>query len=390
MNSPDRSPLRKIDFARSGLVTTLILVVLFLGLTFLFKERGRGHLHKLTTPAAVQHLAPPPQPGGKDAINIGRLSIVNGSGPEFLSTTLMPGLGMSVLDLRVSFPLHGEMSILNAVTLQQVAENAAKRLADESTPAAEDSRALAVESSPLLVWSSRKSLDEDDLRASAINLQASETAENHGMPDGGDASALFPAIQKTGPGLLPSGVELRSSVLMSGRAFEITLTARNGSNATIPLRLGWLPHFVLPGHDRSQVRVVVPSTERVEHGRITPAAGFNGRRGELIGNSMDVTLTHLNRDFLSAGAEMDVLDPKGGYGIRITALSPNMRTARVLAPAGKKWVAVVPIADSANTLTSNAASAHGEQPAKGLAPGATMQWKVRLELMELMKQPGME
>ncbi|MBS1816169.1 MAG: hypothetical protein JSS87_14960 [Acidobacteria bacterium] len=371
-------------------MTALLLTVLFLGLTFLFKERGRGHLHKLTTPAPLPHVAPPPQPGGKDAINIARLSMVNGSGPEFLSTTLMPGLGMSVLDLKASLPLRGEVSLLQSVGLQEITEDAAKRTADHSISAADVSRALAMESSPLLVWSSRKAVDQDDLLASAINLQQAETSENHGMPDGGDASALFPATQKSQPGALPAGVEVRSSVLMSGRAFELTITARNNSNDTLPIRLGWLPHFELPGSDRSQLRVVIPSTERLEHGSVSPAAGFTSRRGKSIGSSMDVTLTHLSRDFLSAGAEMDLLDPKSGYGIRITALNPNIRTVRVLAPAGQTWLAIVPIADATDTLATRVASARGEQPAKGLAPGATMQWKVRLELMELMKQSGNE
>lgn len=384
LNSSGKSPFRKIDFARSGLVTTIILAILFAGLTFLFKERGKGHLHKLTTPTPLQKVEPSPQPGGKDPISIARLSMVNGSTAEFLSTTVLPGLGMSILDLKAELPMRGEIQLLQGSTVKEITAAADKYAADKAATPETTTHVFSTMSSPMLAWSSHSSVDQDDLQSSAI-FQSANSNDSHGMPDGGDATALFTSLSKPVAGSLPPGIELRSSILMSGRAMEINLTARNVGNSTLPLRLGWLPHFILPGDDRSEMRIVVPATQRIASGNTVEVTGFNTGDGKAIGDSMDVTLTHLTRDFLSAGSEIRLLDPQCGCGIRVTTLSPNIRTVRILAPAGAPWVAIVPIADATETLANRVASASGGQPTKGLAPGAIMHWKIRVELMELMK-----
>lgn len=384
MNLSGKSPLRKIDFARSGLVTALILAVLIAGLTFLFKERGKGHLHKLTTPSPPAPVEPSPQPGGRDAVTIGRLSMVNGSTAEFLSTTVLPGLGMSVLDLKAELPMRGEVQLLQAATVKEITAAAAKLGADKTTSPEEAVHTLASMSSPMLAWKSLGPVDQDDLTGSSL-FQYASSAENHAMPDGGDATALFAASDKVAAGFLPPGIELRSSVLMSGRAMEVTLTARNNGSTTQPLRLGWLPHFMLPSGDRSQLRVVVPSTQRIEHGKAVEVLGFNSAAGKAVGDDMDVTLTHLTRDFLSAGSEIRLLDPECGCQIRLTTLSPNIRTIRILAPKGVPWISLVPIADANETLANRVASASGGEPTKGLTSGSTMRWKVRVELLELTR-----
>lgn len=395
MNDPrtplkSRDSVRKVDFARSGLVTTVFLAVLLLVLYFLFHERGKGHLHKLTTVVPVAPMAPPAQPGGTDAITIGRFSLVNGAAPEFISSTLLPGLGMSVLDLRASFPLRGEVPVLSSVTLQQIADEANRRIADPATPPQNDSRAIAVSTSPLLAWISDKALDSDDLGSAAINLQRAESAENHAMPDGGDTTAVFSAQPQTAPGHMPPNIEMRTSALMSGRAFELSLTARNAGNTTVPLRIGWMPHLIMPGKDRSQWRLVIPTDQRLSAGKTVSAhdtrADFTSRVGQAIGGEpVDITLTHLTRDFMSPGCEMQLLDPKSGYGLRLITLTPNIRSVRIVAPAGADWVSIIPIADAMDTLANRVAGVRGETQTHGLAPGATMHWKIRLELFELTK-----
>lgn len=385
-----RPATRRIDFARSGLVTTAFLAILIGFIFFLFHERGKGHLHKLTSVAPA---APPPplaQPGGKEAISLGRLSLVNGSEAELLSSTILPGFGMTVLDLRASFPMLGERSILKSLPLQQVAVDGNRLVRDPKTPPEADSQAISSTTSPILAWVSDKPLNLDSVNSAAITLQAAESPENHAMPDGGDATAVFPAVADAAPGAMPPHIEMRTSALLSGRAFELSLTARNAGAAAVPLRLGWLPHFVLPSGKRSDYRLVIPANERVMGNKtistVNTPSDFSTRSGRAVGSgAVDITLTHLTRDFLSPGSEMQILDPESGYGIRLVTLTPNIRSVRIISPAGADWISLIPVADSMDTVANHIAGATGVPPTHGLAPGATMQWKVRVELIELSK-----
>lgn len=384
MGSPSPKRGWKTTLMRSGLVTTLILLVGLVVTVLLYRERGRGHLHQLTSAVGPPVPAANVQPGGKDVLTLSRYSMTNGEAPEFLSTTILPGVGMDIWQVKVTVPMQGESLLLAAPTVDDLV----KIPFPPKTPAAQIAKALSVYGAPLLVWTSKTSVDGDDLNAAAPLMQVMDTAENHTMPDGGDATAVFPEGSKEDEGRVPPGVQLRVSTLMSGRALDVILTARNMTANTIPLRLGWMPHFAIPEGGRENVRLALPTADRRDHGTEITVRGsnldFNRKGGTQLGkDGLNVTFSRLKHEFLSNGPKMELMIPEKGYMLRITALNSEVQTVRVVAPAGANWVSIIPIADSTDTTATRAAEASGTPAMRGLAPGKTMQMKVRLEVLQL-------
>jgi hypothetical protein len=104
---------------RSGMVTGLILAVLVGVLSFAYRERGRGNLHKLEAKIATDRQeAPVSLPGGQEAIKLTRMRLMGGTMPEFLSVTMLPGRGMNVLQVVAYIPGKGEVNLLASPSVE--------------------------------------------------------------------------------------------------------------------------------------------------------------------------------------------------------------------------------------------------------------------------------
>jgi len=362
----------KLDLMRSGFLTVIVLTCLILALVLGFRERGRGHLHKLTTNIEPPPEASAPLPGGQAAVVLTRSAVFNGASAEFLTTTLLPGLGMQILQMTASLPLKGETRLLSLPDLLQVAASA------EAPPSeAANASAAAMSGGAFLTYLAERG-QERATESGALSLQPTDTSENHGMPDGADVTAVFHAPVKSAPGYLPPGIELRTSMVMSGRSVDIALTARNTGLQALPLRLGWFPHLVIPSGNREQARLILPSAEDSS----SKSADFSVPKGRALGtSSIDATYTHLHRSFLSNGPEAELIDPASGYALRITAISSTIHSLRIIAPAEKAWVVIAPIAEPEPRLGEGQRSVANTTPL--LQPGQTLQWHVRVELVTL-------
>jgi aldose 1-epimerase len=98
---------------RSGMLTVLLLTLLLVGLAFGWRTHRLGQFAQLKR----QLRAKPKQditvrPGGQDVIRLQRSQMVGGSGPEFLSATLLPGRGMNMLQITAYLPQKGEVNLL--------------------------------------------------------------------------------------------------------------------------------------------------------------------------------------------------------------------------------------------------------------------------------------
>ena len=104
---------------RSGMVTGLILAVLVGVLSFAYRERGRGNLHKLEAKIATDRTdVAVPLPGGQEAIELTRMRLMGGTMPEFLSVTMLPGRGMNVLQITAYIPGKGEVNLLASPSIE--------------------------------------------------------------------------------------------------------------------------------------------------------------------------------------------------------------------------------------------------------------------------------
>ena len=109
---------------RSGAITMVAMAMVLLVLAFGWREHKKGRFALLKAELkrpAPSRVAPPPQPGGQDAIVLERTPIGASTMPEFLSATVLPGRGMNVLQIRAFVPSKGEVELLASPPLADAA-----------------------------------------------------------------------------------------------------------------------------------------------------------------------------------------------------------------------------------------------------------------------------
>ena len=90
------------------------------------------------------------KPGGQDVVRLERSQMVGGTGPEFLSATLLPGRGMNLLQITAYLPQKGEVNLLASPSVEDAAKELTGAGAD-STGAKSLEMGAAIE----LPWASR-------------------------------------------------------------------------------------------------------------------------------------------------------------------------------------------------------------------------------------------
>ena len=340
--------------------------------------------------------------------------------PEFLSATLLPGRGMNILQITASLPDKGEIQLLASPSLNDAAKAMSGKGPDENG-AASLQMGAAIE----LPWAGRMggiatsgaSRLVENWRGKAVWLpvysgipgepdgsvgglllrQGADSVKTNVMPDGGDAMSTFTAGDFGGH--WPSHTDVSTTVLLSSRHVEITVTARNAGTEPEPFGIGWYPRFMFPGGDRKRVLLHLPNAEREEMrddgsglptGRLLEVAGtaydFTARGGMALGSiPLNENFVHLKAGLLDNGPFAELRDPGNDFGLRITALSPTIKAMRVTAPAGQPYISIQPQFNVDDPL-GHEWPADSDRGMVVLEPGESVQWKVRLEIFSLSAQ----
>lgn len=396
------------------LVLTLLLAVLAFGwhehrlgqFAQLKKEIGKRPIHDVTV-----------RPGGQDVVQLQRSQLLGGTGPEFLSATLLPGRGMNLLQIRAYLPQKGEVNLLASPTVEEAATLLSGAGAD-----ATGAKSLTMGAAIEVPWASRvtgtltpdgKNLnttwrgmhmmlptDAKDTYGTGVAAgglllkQTSDSVETNVMPDGGNAQAIF----KPGnfDGHWPSRTEITTTVSLSGRAIDIKVVARNTGDTTEPMGIGWHPRFAILSGNRRQMRLRLPQGMRIDvkdrrtgqlSGKLLPVENteydFTGHDGAQLGAlNLDDVFVHLRTGLLEDGPVAELRDPDSGYGLRITAMTSTIKAIRVYAPLDGSFISIEP--------QFNYDDPFGREWPKDedtgmvvLQPGQTTQWKIRLEIFSL-------
>lgn len=401
---------------RSGVVTVLVITILVVGLAIGWREHRLGQFAELKRQLKQKPAAPAEtqaRPGGQDVILLQRSQMPGDSDPEFLSTTLLPGRGMNVLQITAYLPQKGEVPLLASPPLAEAAqrmngtgadvaggESLAMGGAIEIPWAGGISGATTADGKNLTTaWHGRHlSLPMQETSGMAVGglllKQASDSETTNVMPDGGEAQVTFNAGGFNGHWI--SHTDITTTVELSGHAIEMTVLARNTGSEPEPMGIGWRPRFAILSGDRGQVTLRLPVSERAEvtdrrnglpTGKLLPVAGteydFTARNGARLGSlNLDDSFVHLRQGFMDNGPIAELRDPENNYGLRITVMSPTIKTLRVYAPAGANFVSIDP--------QFNYDDPFGREWAKEedtgmvvLQPGQSVQWKIRLEIFSL-------
>ncbi len=412
---------------RSGLLMSLGICLVLIGVAVAFRERGHGRLAQLrselkarTTTQAPSTGPPPPPPGGQEAVVLQRAPLAGGTLPEFLSATLLPGRGMSVLQITAYLPDKGEVNLLASPTLEVASlrfaagDAAAGRAAGlevggaiEAPWAGQLGGVKTTDGANVMaMWRGRGLIVPGNDRANhdsdatgtgseggLLLTRHSDNLTSNVMPDGGNAQAVFSAGNFDGHWM--SHTDITTSTLLSSRAFEIKVVAKNTGSEPEPVGIGWRPRFSVVSGDREQATLRMPKSSREEldrrtgmpTGKVLPVTGteydFTARGGvSLADKNLDESFAELKPELLDNGPIIELRDPASDYGLRMTVLSAAVKAIRVNAPADKLFVAIDPQFNLDDPL--------GREWPKDrdtglvvLEPGQSVQWRVRLELFPL-------
>jgi aldose 1-epimerase len=398
------------------MLTMIVLTLVLMGLAFGWREHRLGQFGQLKRDLKKKPLQDDistMRPGEQDVIQLQRSEFSLGDVPEFLSATLLPGRGMNVLQITAYLPQRGEVSLLASPSLGE----ANQRLNGSGADAA-GGESLAMGGAIELPWagqiSGTTSADGQSLttvwHGHSLSLpmagggtmatgglllkRASTTVNSNVMPDGGEAQVNFHAGNFDGHWL--SQTDISTTIELSGRAIEMTIQARNIGIEPEPIGIGWQPRFAILSGDRGQASLRLPMAERVEvadrrsdlpSGRLLPVTGteydFTGSNGARLGSlNLDDSFVHLKPAFMDNGPMAELRDPDSNYGLRITAMTPNIKAMKVYSPAGANFISIDP--------RFNVDDPFGREWAKDedtgivvLQPGQSVQWKIRLEIFSL-------
>jgi aldose 1-epimerase len=398
-------------FSTRGWVTPSLVGLLCLGLLTAAFERGHGNLHKLKTrvnPPLPQEVTPP-GPGGQDSVRLSRSATSIGKGAELISAAFLPGRGMNVFQITALIPGHGEVQLMASPALTS-APSILNGQDEDANGAASTSLGGAI----LAPWAQSLSGEPTGtagvlqtewngrrLTFPAMNSRSNMSVEglllNRGadsvkidvLPDGQSALAVFHAGDFSGN--WPSTIDVTVQAELTAHDLDLTITATNTGQQPAPFGVGWHPLFAIPSGNRPDALLKIPSQSIMEVDRRSGlptgktvevndvASDFSREGGTRLGmNSLNQTYTNL-KPGIGSGPVAEVSDPAYNFKVSVVPLTASITNMRVIAPADKPWVSIGP-----NTNLDDPFGPEWGNPANAgmitLAPGATLRWKVRVEI----------
>ena len=327
--------------ARSGALTAMALLLLIGGVTTVYMAHMHGRIHQLIT--VTEHSGATPlaaRPGGQDVLHLFRAERIGSVTPDFSSATLLPGDGMMLLQTTLILPGRGDVPVLQATPDADLVA-AGVNVSGASFSVLSQSRAGSQWSAPVEVLAGQP--------ASQVSSDV--------IPDGSRAVARFAAASASAQ----QGIEATVDTAMTGHGLDLTISATNTSNSPRLLTLSWQPRFLAPTAGMSALMVVVPSSSDA-----LPADVSLGTR------NVDQVYTNLKHSFLSTGPEVRLRNRADGYTLRVTALTPSIRSLHLQAAKDGKSVLIA---------FSTASGKDGAESRTVVTPGETLQWRVRVEAL---------
>ena len=374
--------------------------------------------------------APPPTPtatasanlpevGGQKAIELRRLQSGVGATPEFLSATLLPGRGMNVFQITAYLPGRGEVPLLASQSI-----DAAAKIMNGGPDDLQGNESFSVGGALLFPFANRlvgpvtvdRKTGEHILTSTWHGRSVPVIANWHGKQPGApwcamhgqmlaakadnvsvksdsDTAAAIADYRLPANGHWFSDNDVKVTVALDRDTVTATVTATNRGDKAEPVGIGWHPYFQLPTGIRANARVRIPSAMRVEvnnyddvfpTGKLLPVAGtqydFNAMEGGPLPDAL-VDDSYVN---LTPNAQGDVVselrDLGANYGMRVTAMSPQIRAIQVYSPVDKSFIALEPQFNYGDPFGKGW---HGTDTGMvTLAPGESVTWKVQLQLFQ--------
>lgn len=392
-----------------------LVIFLLIGLPSLgWYLHRRGQFATLKRDIKGQQQSAPvlvPSPGGMEPIVLQRTQTTGSTTPELTSVTVLPGLGMDVLQLTATIPGRGNVALLANPTVKEIVDDPSHiRTALYDTRGAIEAPwggllmglLSPIGTSMTVSWQNRMIQVPTEVVARAVDesgLLARTAVDSQNVTNLADGEVATGILTSTNfDGHWPSKVDMQVAVQLGPTDLTLILSAKNVGNVPVPFGAGWHPRFAIAGSTRGGIELRLPSAEQSEmadpntglpSGRLVPLSPELARMqthavapGE---DSVVATLVHLKPGLLDSAPAAEFRDPETGYGLRLSSASANTRALRVIAPAGANYVSL--------GLQTNYDDPFGREWAGGdgsgliiLSPGQSFDWKVRLEIFPVVRR----
>lgn len=338
-----------------------------------------------------------------------------GEGLALSSAEILPGRGMTTLQVRARVPGLGEVDVIASPPL----EEARVRFAAASREPFPGNESYLFGGAILIPYANRiRGRLSPDRRTIAARIPGGEVtlpANAGGRRPGAEQYAMHGLIldadvgeierRTTGEedavrGILRAGdfggrwvsdAEIRFENVLRSDSFRMAITVRNAGRETLPVGIGWHPYFNVPSLRREQARLYVPARRRtlvndydevLPTGEVVPVAGtpydFSMPGGRAMGD-LFLDDCFVDLDATAGEATAEVIDPASAYGVRVVAAAPPVRAIQVYAPPDKPFIVVEPQFNWADPFGEPWGSGVDTGMAR-LAPGESVTYRARLEL----------
>jgi aldose 1-epimerase len=368
------------------------------------------------TTAPASEVQQPITIGGEPVAKLVRPRAQNSTKSQFLEVDFLPGRGMNMLQIKAYLPGKGEVLLLASPSLEE-----AKTRLDAPDPYGNE--AFKIGGAILLPYANRilgplsadgKSI-QADLSGQEVLLPANWKGDNPGaklhamhglilaskfqnvaLHNGTTSSTLSGLLHaKDFGGHWPSQTDVRVQAELKNDLLDLKVTATNVGNERLPMTIGMHPYFVFPSGDRTQARVHMPAIIRAPAnnyddtfplGTLEPVKGtrfdFTAEDGRPLGTDfLDDAFTALQRN-APGSAEVRVTDPAAKYGIKIIAVSKDIKAIQMYAPSSKNFVAIEPQYNLSNPYDKKLWGDR-DTGVVFLAPGQSTTWHVQFAIYEL-------
>lgn len=398
----------KISGFKSLLVVTIAFTTVAMSRGHLPRAEAAGHQQ------AAEQKVPPISIGGEPVVTLSRPLPANPAKPQFVEATVLPGNGMNLLQLKAFLPGKGTIDVLATMPLP----DAKKYLETDNDSFGNNS--FKIGDAILLPYPNRirgtLSQDGTTIETTIDGQQVTLPANWHGKNPGAEVHAMHGLIlssdfkdvkqlngpaQSTVSALLHAGnfgghwlsqTDVSVQMILKDAALDIVVTAKNVGKQPLPMAIGAHPYFEFPSGNRTQARIQVPAQERVlvdnydnvfPTGQVEPVKGtpydFTAAGGKPLGSLfLDECFTNLQRD-AEGMVIVNITDPAANYGVRVMALSPDIKAIQVYAPPDKNFVAVEPQFNLSDPYNKKVWG-NRDTGVATVQPGASVSWHIRIEL----------
>ena len=347
------------------------------------------------------------RPGGLEPVVLTRAQTAGSNMPEFRSVTLLPGLGMGVLQITAWLPDKGEVPLLVAPALEEASSLKTNVLDTRGAIELPWAGMLTGLLSPVGTavranWHGKAIAAPTTIQGQALayggilGMVAADESNPGGGTESPAATAVFRGTDFNEHWV--SRTEVTVTARLEARGLELTVVAKNVGDQPEPMGIGWHPRLLVQSGDRSGVELKLPGGDSFEpgergmnvpSGRIVAAgpgtARFQTRPATLGAQELEASVVRPRAALLDTGVTAEMRDVSSGVGLRMTAISSSIHVVEATSPAGANYVTLGMQTNYEDPLGKQWQAAEGQAIATVL-PGQSMEWKVRLEIYPITKK----